>query len=153
VTTRRRSRLAAAAVGVLTALVAATFPVVAPAAAAANPAPISWKVYKTFMGPEGEDVPLRIGQHDAGPVQGFGKRHIDDGHAIDWDRFDGTIQRTLDRGRCRLTTTTVTCTYGAAFMSRVVFNLRVDSRSGDGRPKGIITAYEWCQVCRDAAAR
>jgi hypothetical protein len=136
------------AVVVATAFSASLFFLAGPAEADTNPNPINWRIYQSFVGPRGGDVPLRYGQHDFGRLDGWGKRHIDDGHSPDWDSFDSVIARTLDHGNCTTTGYTVDCTYGAAFMSRVIYNKRIDSRSGDGRRKGIITAYEWCQVCR-----
>jgi hypothetical protein len=134
-------------------LVAGTTILASPASADTNPNPINWTVYKTFVGPKGGDVPLRYGQHNLGSINGWGKRHIDDSHNPDWGSFDSVIRRTLEDGRCNTVDYTVSCTYGSAFMSRVVYNTRIDSRSGDGRRKGIITAYEWCQVCRVSHTR
>ncbi|MGV0394971.1 hypothetical protein ACUY3K_02605 [Corynebacterium uberis] len=34
----------------------------------------------TIIGPNGEDIPLRKGQHDAAVYEGFGIAHIQDGH-------------------------------------------------------------------------
>jgi hypothetical protein len=61
----------------------------------ANPNPIDWKIATSFFDFEGRDIPLRYGQHDAGPVDGFGYRHIQDGHQIDVTALTGLVDSTL----------------------------------------------------------
>jgi hypothetical protein len=90
-----------------------------PAQAAANPNPIDWHVYSTHSGPDGEDVPLGVGQKDA---QGF--RQYD--HA---QPSEPHIRQPH------------------ASAMKVVFTERVDSRSKDHRPVGIITAYYYNCGC------
>jgi hypothetical protein len=113
----------------------------AQAASTANPNPIDWTVARTIFGKNGEDLPLRVGQHDLGDIDGFGLRHISDGH----DGFvpdAGLIQDaadTCDSNPNGATTCEITDSTGRRFI--VVWTGRIDSRSPDGRPVGIITAY------------
>ncbi|MEV0239940.1 hypothetical protein AB0I06_08415 [Streptomyces sp. NPDC050674] len=69
-------------------------------------------MYSTHIGPDGEDVPLRVGQKDAGSIDGFGKRHIESGHAdqsSSWSNMKQDIDKTLDRGRCTTSGSKITC--------------------------------------------
>ncbi|MFG3105114.1 hypothetical protein ACGFZL_31990 [Streptomyces sp. NPDC048182] len=128
-----------------------------PSQAATNPNPIYWSVYTTFIGPGGEDVPLRKGQKDAGGVDGFGKLHIESGHdgqISTWTDMKLEIDRTLDSGKCSTASGKTTCDllshtlhYSHAGGMVAVFTGRVDSRSHDGRPVGIITAYYYGCGC------
>ncbi|MEU2120150.1 hypothetical protein ABZ567_31975 [Streptomyces sp. NPDC016459] len=128
-----------------------------PAQAATNPNPIDWKVYSSHFGPDGEDLPLRVGQKDAGSVDGFGKRHIESGHSDEissWTNMKRDIDKTLDRGVCAASGSKTTCNLRSNSFSnpraggmKVVFTERVDSRSGDRRPVGIITAYYYGCGC------
>lgn len=80
---------AAAAVGLFATATAA------PAHAAGS---IDYTINKTFITPKGNDIPLRIGQHDTDGDVGFGARHIDDRkHRIDrsWDEFKDDIDEVL----------------------------------------------------------
>lgn len=106
--------------------------------------PTDWTVRSTFIGEDGEDIPLRIGRHDAPTKDGFGYRHIIDGHdELPDERDIGTVlgrSNSLckyfsqdDRYRC-----TFQMGDRAIF---VVFSERVDPEAPDGRPVGIITAY------------
>ena len=64
-----------------------------------NNNPIDWGIITTFLGAEGEELPLRTGQHDIpGVADGFGDRHIKDGHGEVPDR--GHIQDALTTGSC-----------------------------------------------------
>ena len=120
-------------------------------AVAPNPNPIDWGVITTFYGRMG-DVPLRTGQHDAGPIDGFGDRHIKDGHGAVPAR--DRIQSTLDSGECSdIGGQKTRCAKWISFpriQLIVVFTDRIDSRSNDWRPVGIITAYEVGQCCTAA---
>ncbi|MFB6844706.1 hypothetical protein ACFCXS_07560 [Streptomyces sp. NPDC056373] len=128
-----------------------------PAQAAANPNPIDWHVYSTHIGPDGEDVPLRVGQKDAAGIDGFGKRHIESGHSgqiSSWSNMKQDIDKTLDRGKCKTAGSKITCNLQShtfrnvnASAMKVVFTERVDSRSHDHRPVGIITAYYYNCGC------
>lgn len=106
--------------------------------------PTDWTVRSTFIGESGEDIPLRIGRHDAPTKDGFGYRHIIDGHDEIPDERDigGVLGRSDslckyssqdDRYRCSLQIGD-----RAIF---VVFSERVPPEAPDGRPVGIITAY------------
>lgn len=118
------------------------------ASADVNPNPIRWEVFRTYYR-AGADVPLRYGQNDAGPIDGFGTRHIEDGHGEqDWDYLGTLIQQALDSGSCSTSGTTVSCHYGATYETILIYSTRVDPDSGDGRPVGVITAYQICQACR-----
>ncbi|MFF4323245.1 hypothetical protein [Streptomyces sp. NPDC001568] len=130
-----------------------------PAASAAdNPNPISWSIHSTHVGPGGEDIPLRVGQADAGGVDGFGKRHIESGHGDEissWSNMKQDIDKTLSRGRCSASGSKTTCDLSSRTFSnpraggmKVVFTERVDSRSKDRRPVGVITAYYYGCGCR-----
>src|SRR3954451_23679689 len=74
-----------------------------PAQAAVNPNPIRWTIFKPFLpmiNYDYEDVPLRYGQNDAGPIDGFGTRHIGDEHGpYDWNRAANDISKALN-GTC-----------------------------------------------------
>ncbi|MEU8539537.1 hypothetical protein AB0C52_05970 [Streptomyces sp. NPDC048717] len=128
-----------------------------PAQAATKPNPISWTVYSTHIGPQGEDVPLRVGQKDAGGIDGFGKRHIESGHAdqiSSWSNMKQDIDKTLHRGKCTTSGSKITCKLNShtfrntnASGMAVVFTERVDSRSKDRRPVGVITAYYYNCGC------
>lgn len=116
----------------------------------ANPNPIKWDVYRTFY-EDGQDIPLRYGQHDYGSTDGFGTRHIEDGHpeqvaAAGWDDVVSDTARTLHNGTCRAETTDKQrCTYTGDDIyfpgTMVVVHTQDDSRPPDGRPLGVITAY------------
>lgn len=114
-------------------------------ALAPNPNPIDWTVYSTFHGKNGEDLPLRKGQHDAGKIDGFGLHHIEDGHPVPESSLFGWIDDALEDGtyksqagnKVKVTNKMVT---GHTFI--IVFTERIDSQSGDGRPVGILTAYQ-----------
>lgn len=67
------------------------------ASAADHPKPIDWRIHSTHIGPEGEDVPLRIGQADTGGTDGFGKCHIESGHGDEISSWS-TMKRDTDRG-------------------------------------------------------
>ncbi|MFH8465948.1 choice-of-anchor P family protein [Streptomyces sp. NPDC017991] len=120
----------------------------APAAASAdpgdpNPNMIDWTVVDTFQGALGNDVPLREGQVDYPqgnpPVDGFGRRHIL-AHGVVPDHED--IQETVGTGGYCVPApdNRVICT-NTEISLVVVYATHRDSRSGDGRPFGIITAY------------
>jgi hypothetical protein len=120
-----------------------------PAQAATNPNPIRWTVYKTLFGPHGEDIPLRYGQADAGPIDGFGTRHIEGNHELwgDWPSTANKIEDVIQGGKCTTSGSTVTCRTGPAYVFVAVYSKRVDSRSRDGRPVGVITFYWYCGTC------
>lgn len=114
----------------------------APTASAGGP--VDWTVISTFIGADGEDIPLRVGSHDTPVAQGFGARHIRDGHeevppdtdielVLSGSNRNCAHTASDDRSRCALELGDRTLF--------VVFTERVDDGSGDGRPVGIITAY------------
>ncbi|WP_220211959.1 hypothetical protein [Streptomyces sp. WELS2] len=150
---RRRGTVAATVIAAVCAFGAAP----SPAQAATNPHPIDWSVYSTHIGPDGEDVPLRVGQKDAGGIDGFGKRHIESGHdgqISSWSNMKQDIDKTLDRGKCAPSGSKSTCKLDShtfrnpnASGMKVVFTERVDSRSKDHRPVGVITAYYYNCGC------
>ncbi|MFD7298587.1 hypothetical protein ACFV9W_35355 [Streptomyces sp. NPDC059897] len=149
-----KKRVGIAALGVALGLFGAS---AAPAQAATNPNPIDWSVYSTHFGPDGEDLPLRVGQKDAASIDGFGKRHIESGHGdqiSSWSNMKRDIDKTLDRGKCASKGSKTTCKLQSNTFSnvragamKVVFTERVDSRSKDHRPVGIITAYYYDCGC------
>lgn len=117
---------------------------VSPAAvrAATNTNPIDWHINSTYYGPKGQDIPLRVGQHDEGSIPGFGIRHVEDGHGLLPSVND--LGDTLEFGNCQYQSSnhTYQCVYDSSGGPVVaIYTERVDSRSGDGRPVGIITAY------------
>ncbi|MFJ9411529.1 hypothetical protein [Streptomyces sp. NPDC101393] len=150
----RTSRAALATAAAAVCLFGAT---AAPAQAAANPHPIDWKIDSTHFGPDGEDLPLRIGQKDAGPKDGFGKRHILEGHGdqiSSWSNMKADIDKTLDQGKCTEKSGKTTCVLQSHTFRNVhangmktAFTERVDSRSKDHRPVGIITAFYYNCGC------
>ncbi|WP_150494600.1 hypothetical protein [Streptomyces kanamyceticus] len=98
-----------------------------------------WKVKTTFFGKNGEDLPLRVGDSN------FGYKHIQASHPEPDTSLYGWIDDALDDGKYsrpdvnRKVTVRYQMVTGKWF--RVVFTERVDSRSDDGRPIGIITAF------------
>lgn len=124
------------AVGVVTGLTAV---MVGASPALANPNPINWRVYQSFIGGYRNDVPLRYGQHDHGTEDGFGKYHIEDGHQAVPAHSDiqdavsnlASCQRNREATRYVCDPGYITVVYSPVF----------DSRSHDGRPFGIITAF------------
>ena len=109
---------------------------------AANTNSINWKIISTYYGAKGEDIPLRYGQHNQGQAQGFGLYHIEDDH----DRLPSTtdLADTLEFGKCtyQKSNNSYQCLYDSTHGNVIaIFTERVDSRSKDGRPVGIITAY------------
>jgi hypothetical protein len=97
-------------------------------------------VRTTFFGKNGEDVPLRDGDAN------FGYKHIQDRHPIAETSLYGWIDTTLEDGNYsrpdEQRKVTVRKLLGTGTWFRVVFTEREDSGSGDGRPVGIITAFE-----------
>lgn len=96
-----------------------------------------WRIRVSFFGRAGEDIPLRQGDAN------FGWAHIQDRHPINETSLNGFIDQTLDNGRYgQPQDGKVTVRYlTPSGWFRVVFTEREDSRSGDGRPVGIITAF------------
>ncbi|WP_141212384.1 hypothetical protein [Enemella evansiae] len=107
-----------------------------------------WTVNTTFIGRDGADIPLRDGNDD------FGKRHIEvRGHLVGtWESFAVQIDQTLRDGTCASSPTDdkVTCSllYEDNSGFSVTYTERVDPASLDGRPVGVITAYEVHPGCR-----
>jgi hypothetical protein len=126
---------------------------VAPSAAFAQvpgEPPIDWSVRTTFIGANGEDIPLRIGQHDSPIRDGFGVRHILDGHdeipderdiGVVLSRSDDLCKTTSkdDRARCYLQ-------IGDRGLV-IVYTESVRGDAPDGRPTGVITAYYTPRGC------
>ena len=54
------------------------------------------------------------------------------------------IEKVLQTGKCTRNGTTITCRVGGQYNFVAVWADRVDSRSRDGRPVGVITFYWWC---------
>ena len=105
--------------------------------------PIDWSVVTTIIGRDGEDLPLRTGQHDAPNSEGFGIRHIEDGHN-GFIPDPGLIQLAVESVSSNPnpnSTSTVTYVDANGRKFFVAWTERVDSRSPDGRPVGIITAF------------
>lgn len=105
--------------------------------------PIDWTVSATIIGRDGEDLPLRIGQHDSPTKDGFGILHIQDGHG-GFVPDPGLIQHAADSCASNPNPVAVTVCRIAGDGGRpflVVWTERIDSRAPDGRPIGIITAY------------
>lgn len=95
----------------------------------------------TFVGTFGDSIPLRVGQHDDTNrrfiVDGFGIRHITDAHGA--VPPPDVIERALHQGTCvSRAPGRFSCTDDEA---TVALATNVDSRSGDGLPFGIITAF------------
>ena len=86
--------------GILLSLLFVSTGFAAPASAAGNTKPIRWDVYKTLYGSHGEDIPLRYGQHDDGPLDGFGTRHIEDKQELwgNWPQTANMIEKVLQTG-------------------------------------------------------
>jgi len=105
-----------------------------------SPNPIDWTITDSFATQVFDDfIPLRVGQHDFHNQNGFGVRHIIDGHGAVPPRPQ--ISSALAVGACAFQSPNDTwvCNDGE---TTVVFTTRVDSRSPDHRPVGIITAFE-----------
>ncbi|MEW2145315.1 hypothetical protein AB0869_21140, partial [Micromonospora vinacea] len=121
-----------------------------PAFASHNPNPIDWTVFQHYFGHWGNDVPLRIGQHDLGEVAGFGKDHIMDKHNILPPAYD--IQQTIaDDKLCNARDDQRIECYNDKTLLRVVYSPNLDTRSGDSLAFGIITAF-YTMPCRIAAS-
>ncbi|MDI3390197.1 choice-of-anchor P family protein [Streptomyces sp. B-S-A8] len=138
---RHRTRLAALALLLLASLLGA---LAGPGAAHANPGdpnpnPIDWRVYDSFTGTLGNDIPLRYGQSDHPDRDGFGLRHIQE-HGVVPDHEE--IQETVGAASYCVPAPDdrVVCT-NTELSLIVVYATHNDARSGDGRPFGIITAY------------
>jgi len=106
----------------------------------------NWNVRTTFISSGGRDVPLRYGDST------FGWKHmVSQGHAssstyVWWTR---QIEWVLKGPACRNAAVVggkIRCQRtmdgNPDILFTVVFTGRVDSRSRDGRPLGIITAYQ-----------
>ncbi|MGI5197142.1 hypothetical protein ACQEVY_26525 [Streptomyces sp. CA-288835] len=96
-----------------------------------------WRIRVSFFGRQGEDIPLRQGDAN------FGYVHIQDSHPINDTSLNGFIDKTLESGNYgRPQDGKVVVRYNTGTGTfRVVFTEREDSRSRDGRPVGIITAF------------
>lgn len=107
-----------------------------------NENPIDWTVDTPFVGALGDNIPLRVGQHDDTNdprflVDGFGVRHIKDAHGA--VPPPEVIDSVLRKGTCEsVIPGRFTCTTDEA---TVVFSTTVDDRSGDSLPFGIVTAF------------
>jgi hypothetical protein len=99
---------------------------------------IDWTVETTFFGPDGEDIPLRIGGWDGPLSKGFGVAHIEDEHGEVPDYL--LIQRALDD--CKPAWQPGRGTWGCFGEGiEVHYSPRTDTRAPDGRPMGIVTAF------------
>jgi hypothetical protein len=97
-----------------------------------------------------KDIPLRIGRYDAPTKDGFGYRHIIDGHDELSDERD--IGPVLGRSNslCKYFSQDDRYRCSSQIGDRaifVVFSERVDPEAPDGRPVGIITAYYSPREC------
>jgi hypothetical protein len=123
----------------------------ATASAPVNPNPVDWRIVTTFLGRNGEDVPLRVGRRNAGPFAGPGVVHIEEGHGLVPPH--GYIERALMEGKCRPLPDRMECLVRVSNYQQVLvaFTERVDPNCPDGRPVGVITAYyiNVCLPCRD----
>ncbi len=117
--------------------------------------PIDWRIRTTFLTADGDDVPLRYGQHDEPGRDGFGWYHIMDGRGVGEEQYEHIKQKiefVLDACRpkfnsstrkatCRRVDTKTEATY------TVVITDRHDSRS-PSRPVGVITySYDFGCGC------
>ena len=110
--------------------------------------PIDWRVRTTFITANGDDVPLRYGQHDEPGRTGFGWRHIMDRRQVGEAQYE-SIKRNIDfvldacRPKFNPTTRKATCTRvdpRTTAKYTVVITDRIDRNSG-GRPVGVITYF------------
>jgi hypothetical protein len=103
--------------------------------------PIDWTQVHWFVNHQGDGFPLRVGQHDDGPRDGFGERHIIDGHGAVPD-YEDIQEAVVEPGACWYTFLDERwrC-HSAESLVFVAYSTQVDDRSGDGEPFGIITAY------------
>lgn len=115
-----------------------------PTATAAQP--IDWTISQTIIGPQGEDLPLRVGQGDSPDKIGFGLSHIRDSHG-GFVPSAGEIDTVLHndpecKGGLNAGDGKKECSHPIdGRVMTVVATERVDPASGDGRPVGIITAF------------
>ena len=141
--TRVLARLRSIAVIAIAGLAAA---LTVPAPALAEK-PIDWRVYDSYVGHLGNDVPLRYGRSDkdAPDGRGFGKLHIEqdgDGHGPLPPRWEleetigspeGCHPHPMEVGR-------IECENDETLLV-VIYSMAIDPRSNDGRPFGVITAF------------
>lgn len=105
-----------------------------------------WDIHTTIIGPAGEDLPLREGEQNLGTDRGFGIKHIQERHG-GYVPAAGEMEIVLHNApNCKNGLNggdkTVECTYpvGGRDMT-VAVTERIDERSGDHRPVGVITAF------------
>lgn len=108
---------------------------------ALNSNPIDWTVTDWYVNYQGVGFPMRVGQHDDGGDDGFGRDHIIDGHGFVPPYEDILAAVSVashclynpwdQRWRCQ----------DPESLLFVVYTLQIDERSGDDLPFGIITAY------------
>lgn len=112
--------------------------------------PTDWTVRSTFIGEDGEDIPLRMGLHDTPAGDGFGFHHIIDGHDELPDERD--IGAVLGRSNslCKFTSSDQKSRCALQIGDRaiiIVYTERIDVEAPDGRPVGVITAYYTPRGC------
>jgi hypothetical protein len=102
---------------------------------------IDWTIKATFFDRDGEDIPLRIGGWDGSASDdglGFGLAKIEAKHPPVPDF--AVIDRVLQDCRPRYDDNQGTWRCNGEGLE-IHYATRVDSRSGDGRPVGIITIF------------
>jgi hypothetical protein len=106
-----------------------------------NDNPIDWTVVDWFVNHQGAGFPLRVGQHDDGTDDGFGERHIIDGHGF-VPPYEDILAAVSVPGHCQYNywDQRWRCQDPESLLF-VVYTLQIDDRSGDDLPFGIITAY------------
>lgn len=106
----------------------------------ANSNPIDWTQVAWFTNHQGDGFPLRVGQHDDRGRDGFGQRHIIDGHGVVPDLED--IQEAVAGPGCWYTKLDQRwrCFSGESLVF-VAYSTQPDDRSPDSDPFGIITAF------------
>ncbi|MCD0445832.1 Ig-like domain-containing protein [Glycomyces sp. A-F 0318] len=107
----------------------------------ANDNPIDWTQVEWFINYQGDGFPLRVGQHDDSASDGFGERHIIDGHGA-VPAYEDIQEAVADPTACWYTVLDERwrC-YSGESLVFVVYTTQIDDRSGDSEPFGIITAY------------
>lgn len=128
-------------------------PIQDPATPVQNPNPIDWEILRSHFTNTGYDVPLRRGQIRSfpGARDGFGWRHITEKHAEntleELEAINEIISNALigcgnkdfpvdGTNRCEKKVP-----YNTDWTDYVVWTDRVDSRTPDNRPVGVISAW------------
>lgn len=117
----------------------------------------NWSVRTTYVSAGGHDAPLRWGRADTSTQTGFGWNHIvAQVHASEatYSFWSKQIERVLTGPGCKKPTAVsgkYTCKRSIEgnpdVVIYVVWTGRVDKASNDGRPVGVITAYQRGENC------